>query len=439
MKGGISAFINTNGGLIRSIAILYHNLIASDFVRKVIETLATRILIIGIGLVSGIIVTRILGPDGKGLYAIAGIVGAIGVQFGNLGLHASNTYVVAKKRELLPMLAANSLFISFIVGGLTVLTAWAIFSLWPAFAPVHGLLLVLGLLWIPFGLAYLLLQNLLLGIQEIRSYNKIELISNMFSVILIVLLIIFKLVTVEAVFSVGLLILILNIVWVFLRLYPHFTSPLKLSFTLFRTNIIYGLKAYLAAFFAFLVLRIDLLMVKYMLGEEQAGYYSLAVNMVDMIYLLPVVVGTILFPKLSAINDIQEKLKLVKQVTLGIGFIMAIWVTIAALLAEPITLLLYGEAFMPAVPAFIWLLPGIFFLGVQVVIVQLLNSIGFPRSIVLIWGFSSLINVTLNIWAIPRYGISGASIASSTSYLIVLIFILCIIQGVIKNHEHFNN
>src|SRR3972149_6606561 len=91
-------------------------------------------------LVTSVLVARILGPEGRGLYAVAMAVGAIGVQFGNLGLHASNTYYVARERSLLPALIGNTLLVSFVVGGSGSVLAWIVFSLRPELAPVPGLL-----------------------------------------------------------------------------------------------------------------------------------------------------------------------------------------------------------------------------------------------------------------------------------------------------------
>ena len=95
----------------------------SDLSQKVVETFVTRILLIGIGLVTSVIVARILGPEGRGLYAVALAVGAIGMQFGNLGLHASNTYYVSRDRSLLPLLVSNTLLVSFAFGGTGALLA----------------------------------------------------------------------------------------------------------------------------------------------------------------------------------------------------------------------------------------------------------------------------------------------------------------------------
>jgi len=400
----------------------------SDFVQKVGETFATRILLIGMGLVTSVLVARILGPEGRGLYAVAMAVGAIGVQFGNLGLHASNTYYVARERSLLPALIGNTLLVSFVVGGSGSVLAWIVFSLRPEFAPVPGLLLALSLLWIPFGLAYLLLQNLLLGIQEVRAYNKIELNNQFVAVVLTGLVILGGIVSVETVFVAGFIALVASFSLVLLGLKKHAKDFLLPSLSLFRDNIRYGIKAYLAAFFSFLVLRIDLLMVKYMLGAEQTGYYSIAVTMADLINMLPVVVATILFPKICAIDSVAEKWLMTKKVTVVTGVILVSFCGLAVFIAQPLVRVLYGKSFLPSVPAFVWLMPGIFFLGVQVIAVQFLNSVGFPKTIVAVWGCCAFFNVFANLWAIPEYGIVGASFVSSISYFIVFISVVFIIR-----------
>ena len=55
------------------------------------ETFSTRILLIVVSLITSVFVARALGPEGRGLYAIALTVSMLGIQFSNLGLHSSNT------------------------------------------------------------------------------------------------------------------------------------------------------------------------------------------------------------------------------------------------------------------------------------------------------------------------------------------------------------
>ncbi|MFQ5585214.1 MAG: flippase [Thermodesulfobacteriota bacterium] len=413
--------IEEGSSIRRKVFIFYHEAVSSDFVHKVGETFATKILLIGIGLVTTVIVARILGPDGRGLYAVAAAIGAIGVQFGNLGLHASNTYYVSKDRNLLPILVGNTLMISFVFGGLGAAMGWAIFTLFPHLVPVHRLLLVLALAWVPFGLAYMLLQNLLLGIQEVRAYNKIELITRILGVGLIGLAILFGAVTVETIFTMVLLAMIVSFVWALWRIREHLEGRPLPSLSLFKDNISYGFKAYLAALFSFLVLRVDMLMVQYLLDSEQTGYYSIAVAMADLVFMLPVAIGTILFPKLSAMSDMQVKWKSTKKVITVVGGIMVVSAVIVGFIAEPVVRMLFGKAFIPAVPAFIWLMPGIVMLSVNVVYMIYFASIGMPWITVYSPCMALLLNVLINLELIPLFGIVGASISSLFSYGLMLV------------------
>src|SRR5690242_7223514 len=103
-------------------------------------------------------------------------------------------------------------------------------------------------------------------------------------------------------------------------------------------------------------------------------------------------------------------------------------VVIAALAAAPVIALAFGRHFLPAVGPFVWLMPGIYFLGIETVMVQLLNSDGFPPVIVAAWIFAVVINVTLNLWAIPRYGIAGASAVSSICYFLMFLVVAAVVR-----------
>jgi len=409
---------------------LFKALFTSDFVKKIAETFTTRVLLIVVGIITSILVARILGPEGKGEIAIATTFAAIGVQFLNLGLYSSNTYYVSKDISLLSTLIGNSLLASFLIGGVTGLITYILFTIKPSLAPIQGNLLLFALIWIPFGLAYLLAQSLLIAVNHIRDYNRIELVTKILNVILIGILLILAKVSVTSVFMMTLISLLFGFAWIHLKLLNFSKGIPRLSFSLFKSNFRYGLKAYLAAFFAFLVIRIDLLMIKYLLNDEQAGYYSIAVNLADLIYMLPVVIGLILFPKLSSMENIQSKWMYTKTTTFWTGILMFLFIIILGLTIKPIINLLFGKDFLPSATALLFLLPGIFFLSISTVAVQFLNSIGFPKMIVVFWAITTLLNLGLNLIAIPHYGIVGASVVSTFSY----IFVFCLVSVLIRRY-----
>lgn len=402
-------------------------LVRSKFWQSVVETYLTRILLIGIGFAITVIVSRALGPSGRGLFAVATAVAAIGIQFGNLGLHASNTYYVAKDGELLPVLVGNTLVVSFGVGGTAALVGWILDATWPQLAPVHGILLLLALAWIPFGLAYMLLQNLLLGIDQVRAYNGIELASKALGLVFLGLAILSKRISPEVMFAATMAGLMFSFLWVLSKLRGLLRGPVLFSLAVFRRHVGLGAKAYLIAFFGFLVLRIDLVMVKYMLGAQAAGYYSISEIMAENMLTLPIVVGTILFPKLSGMADNKQKLRLTRKAAFVAAALMAPLMVIASVLARPMIQLVFGKSFLPAVVPFIWLMPGSFLLGVETVIVQYLNSLGFPRVIAYSWLLVTALNIGINFWAIPAYGITGAAIVSTVSYSLIFVLVLTVI------------
>jgi O-antigen/teichoic acid export membrane protein len=394
--------------------------IGADFAQKVAATLGTRVFLVGIGLVTSVLVARSLGPEGRGLYAVAVAVGAIGVQLGNLGLHASNTWAVSRDPKLLPTLIANSLLVSLVIGGVGALVAWIVLTALPGIVDLKPTLLVLGLLAVPIGLAYLLLQNLLLGTGRIREFNSIELAIRIATVVMLAGVILVGAVSPFLAVLAGVIASTIGMAACFVALRPHLDAPLQPRLSILRVHARYGAKAYSAALFSFLVLRFDLLMVQHFKGAEETGYYSIAVAMADLVYMLPVVVGMLLFPRLSAMTNEPRKWWIASRMAVLVGGAMAGVALVAALIASPLIAILFGNSFLPAEPAFIWLLPGIVMLSSSTILMNYGGAIGMPR---VTWaapmvGFAA--NVLLNLWLIPELGIVGASLSSTAAYAVVL-------------------
>jgi O-antigen/teichoic acid export membrane protein len=416
-----SALIMPGGSQAELLNTFYSRIFSSDFIRKVGETFITRIFLIGIGLATSVIVARILGPEGRGLYAVSISLGALAVQFGNLGIYASNTYAVVQRREALPGLISNSLWASLILGVLAFAIFYGVFVVWPNLIQIQGLLLFSVLISIPFGLAFLLLENLLIGLQDVHAYNIVEIGNRILCLILIGAMILFHTVRVETIYLCTMISIMGGSTWALARLKFRLSPFPAPTVSLFRENLRYGLKAYFASLLGFLVLRGDLFIIQYMLGSKQVGFYSIAVAVADLMCLLPVVIGTILFPRLSEMSSDRERCIYTRRVAWCVGVIMIIVSIFVALSAESIVKLLYGNAFLPSVPALLWLIPGIFMLSINAIFMNYFASIGMPLVTIYSPAMAALINMILNVKLIPILGIVGASISSTVAYGIMLI------------------
>ncbi len=401
----------------------------SDFFQKVALITTNRGLVMFLGFVISIILVRVLGPEGRGLYVTAMSTAQIGILLGNLGLQVPHTLLISRNKNTLGNLTANSVVTGIVIGGGGAAVVGAFFLLFPSIPPVHGWLLGLSLTWIPFGVLYFLLFNLLIGIDNVKGCVKIELSSKTLQILTVSLLAFLFTPRVEVFFAVALTLVVVSCIWQLFELRKDFQGRFSPSYNIFKKNLSLGLKFYFANILSFLLIRIDCLIVKYMLGAEQTGYYSVAASLADIIPMVPSMVGLILFPKLSSLTDKGERWKLARKSLWITGLFLLPCVFLAWFLAGPAIGMVYGIRFLPSVDAFRILIPGIYFMALQMVAVQFLKSEGYPWELVLSWGAAVLLNVLLNLWLVPCYGIVGASLSSTLCYVLIFFLTLFIIRN----------
>ncbi len=403
-----------------------------SFAKHIIETLLARILTVTASFLVTVIIARFLGPELQGTYAISIAVVAVGAQLGCLGFNASNNYLVSNKRSLLPVLVGNSLILS-ISTGLFVSFLLFCFSIFiPDALALGGILLLLVMFRIPVEILLCMTQDILLGINNIRAYNLISIAVKILFLVFALILWATSYRSVDAFFIAGLISTILGVYWIVATLSKSSSGKLSLSVSVFRGALGYGAKSYVGLICAFLVLKSDLLMLQAMLGEKESGYYSISAYLAESMYMLPVVVGSILFPRINSMKKWRDKWSLTIKTTAVISMAMFSVCLIAYLLAKPVINFIFGEAYATSVIAFIWLIPGVFFISIETVLVKVLNSIGLPVSVTMLWLATAILNIFLNLWCIQAYGIIGASIASSISYGFILL-------GVVALCIRFNN
>jgi len=412
-------------------------LLTNPFFRQISDTFLTRVLGIALGFGASVIISRILGPEGRGQFATAVCLGAIGVQFGNLGLPAANTYFVSRDRRKLSAAVGNSLLVSFVLGSFGAAAALSVFTTFPELAPVQGTLLWLGLLSVPLGLCLLLMQNLLLAIQEIRAFNQQELSHKILALVMMLCLVPLGWVSPQSVIAVGLITSVIVSAYALAVVVRRLERQRpRLSLPELRDSLHYGLRAYWATLFAFLVIRSDLLMVHTLGGSRQSGLYSIAATFADLMLILPIVVGSLLFPRLSQLTDRRAQWKLTTQTLYGLIPIMLLGLSVCFLAADLLIQFAYGRPFVPATIAVLWLLPGVLAMSVNTIIMNCFAAQGMPPVTVYSPALALTVNVLLNLWLIPHYGIRGAAISSSISYGLMLVMSVCYILGHPSSRGH---
>jgi O-antigen/teichoic acid export membrane protein len=392
------------------------------FLYEVSLTFGTRVVGLFITILASVIAARVLGPSGKGALAVTGLITSLAVQFGDLGLHASTTYFAARQPSALRRIATLSLWVGLWMGvllsGLVLAAAW----LFPgSLGEIPEGYLLFPVVVIPFSLLSLYFQNLLLGMQRIFAFNVVDLAGKGVGLLATILVLhvlhlgVWELLVAGLVISVG---GSLVTIWIVLREAPLSSG---IDCALARDMLRYGMKFYLACLCAFLVIRIDLLMVNYFNGVTEAGIYSVAVGFADLLYMLPIAIGTILFPRIARDQAGEGGLTLM-ACRFAVVLMGAVCLA-AALLARPMIHLLYGSAFTDSVRPLLWLLPGVFVLSLETIVANDLAGRGYPAVLVVYWGVGLLLNIVLNLILIPDWGATGAAAASTVTYAVMSVLV----------------
>lgn len=381
-------------------------------------TFGGKAAVLVLGLVTALVVARELGPSAQGIFAVAYSLSLMLIQFGGLGLTASNPYYAARDPGSIPRLVANSLWLALALGAALAALGAAVKVVAPGLLEGLGWeALLVTLAGVPAGLAALFLQSVLLGEGRIVAYNAVEVGQN--ALTLAALLAGFAFLDLRVT---GVLLVIgagrLVAAMVYLALLAGRSRPAAgFDLGLVRSMLGYGLRVYVAIVLSFLVIRLDLLLVNAYAGSTEAGLYSVAATLADGMYVLPMVIGLNLFPRVARGAPVEQSAEVFRSMTVLYGLVCLITVPVAG----PAIRLLFGADYADAAPLYYWLLPGIYCLGLLTILSHHFAGRGYPPILMAIWVAGLALNVGINVAFLPGRGAEVASIASSITYAFLLV------------------
>lgn len=408
---------------------------SGNFARGTMITLSSNALSLLIGLGLSVILARALGPEGRGIYALVTLLPSFIVTFANLGIGPATSYFTARgqfrRQEILGVAALLSLGTGCL--GLLAGIVVVLFFREIIFPNVAAGFLLLSLPLVLLEMFFINIQQVLLGAQRITEFNFVQIINSVLMLALVALAL--------QILKAGVAGAILAVVFAYIgaaalvfrvaeRVAGGVDFRLNPSYT--RRAISYGIQAHLSNILGFLNYRVDMFMVNWFLGPAAVGFYAVSVGLVEKLWTLSQASATVLFPRVAAETDdarLNEFTALVARIVL---YVTAFGALILAILSKWIVLLLFSEAFLPAVDALQVLLVGVITLSAGRVLANHIAARGYPAMNVYTSLAAVASNVVLNLLWIPQYGIVGAAWASTVSYTVVFIgsiFFYCRLSG----------
>lgn len=393
------------------------------------EMLAARVLAILGSLGVTILTARMLGPVDRGHYYYLITLAAVGMQFASLGIHASNTYLVARTPSLLPQILTNTAWIA-VIGGVIAAAGAVVFDLVSGGSSLNGTFALLLIILTPSTLLFLYLTNLVVALNRPSAYNGLIIFGSLASAVLAAIvalvspnLVAFVLAAVGASVASSLL------AWIVLA--KGVRLPRLFDFALFRSGVGYALKAHTSILLGFLMSRMSIFILRQSGGFGDVGYWSIATQITDAMLILPSTVGLLLFPSLVRADRLDRDREF-KTTLVQLGALMALFCLVAAVLIRPVLLLVFGAAYEPAVAIVYALLPGVFCLAVTSVASQFLSAEGYPLSQVLAWIFGAGLQAILSIVLFEKIGVVGLAWVQSGSAAAVCVWLLISSQKYVR-------
>ena len=390
-------------------------------------TFLTQISVFIAGFATSIILARVLGPEDRGIYALIILIPAVMGMLGTLGIEIANVYFSANKKYKLSDIISNSLVSSIGLGLVIILLFW-VASTTNAFQEfliannITFLYLLLAVFTVPIVLLSGFFNRILLGREEIVKFNSVGISKSIFQLGLVF---VFLIVLDQGVFGAVLAYIVTTVcVALLVTLLIKKLNRINFSFNfeLLKESLRYGGKGYLGNVAQFLNYRLDMLLVAYLLDITAVGYYTIAVGMAERLWMIPGSIGTVLFPRVSAIGDTQAN-QLTPKVSRHTLFIVFVLSIVLLFLAKPLILVVFGISFLPSVKPLMILLPGIVALSFAKVLTSDLAGRGRPEFGTYASIVSLAANIPLNLYFIPKWGISGAAFASSIAYILATLII----------------
>ncbi|MHA1659808.1 MAG: lipopolysaccharide biosynthesis protein [Promethearchaeota archaeon] len=378
----------------------------------------SQIIALFLGVFTGIINTRVLGPEGYGILAFFLAITSFTVLFFRFGFFSASGLLIAqakeerKERELTGASIITALFIGISYSFFILILSFFVDDLFHT--NISWILRYTSFMLIALPFTFLIPQ---VG----RGTNKIERMS-LFNVIpkviyLLGALMLLKIIQIEP-FHFILLSIFSTVVSVFVVMHsfhPLFNNIRENLKEIWKKNKEYGFHLYLGQIADQSTYQLDKIFITYFVNTTQLGFYSLAMTITAPM------VGLSQALSMSLFKGFVDMERIPKKVIYYNSLWLAACVAGLTIFGKFIVVLLFTEKFLPTVPLILPLALASFFQGMYQPYMMFISAHEKGKWMRNMSFIMSMVNFLGNIILIPIWGAYGAAVASvigtSTYYL----------------------
>ncbi len=398
------------------------------FSRDILWTSLVNFVAALIGLFTSVLLARALGPEGRGELAAIQNLPNILLGFGSIGLTTAAGYLSGREPHLAGRMMTTSL---------TALILWSIPLLAICYLMVPTLLsnqseniilyAQIYLLIIPIQFGISSSSSVLQGTGQLKLWNILRIQGPIAWLVIIMVSWLFSLVTVSVILLLHLgAMLFIACVFV-VTSFRKIPRPHRPELARLPELLRYGLATAFTAMPQQLNQRLDQVFMAMYLPSESLGIYVVSVAWSNAFTPVLSSVSQVLFPRLAANHDYKVQLETLCR-TLRMTVLITLIVSAMLIVLTPYLLpLVFGIAFLAAIPATFILIVAINISTINQALSDGLRGIGEPKLPMISEFVGLATTIGMLGLLLRRYELMGAAISSLASYsvsLALLVFLM---------------
>jgi O-antigen/teichoic acid export membrane protein len=364
-----------------------------------------------------ILVTRVTGAQGRGVYTLASSVAILAAMITALGISWAGIYYIGKHLFPLAQVVSTLLTASLVSAGAAMLGVAAVYLVFQHtyFHEVSPSQAVLMLALTAFFQLATTTSSIVLGMNRPLHYAAITTVQVVVALVVQVILGLAGSLTATSALAALTVGSAASAVYGLVLVGREVPLRIGLDSKILSSFFTFGIRGYAANLMMLVSYRLDALIVNGLKGVASVGYYSVATAMAETLTYGAVGFALVIFPQVSSVER-KEADRITPVVCRNAVFLTLVAALVMLGVSRQLILFVFGPTMTPALQPLWLLLPGIVSLAAARVIAGYLSGIGKPIYTSYIAAGAVVLTVVLDLLLIPPYGISGAAAASSIVY-----------------------
>ena len=400
-----------------------------SFLRKGILITAGQMIGILIGVLSGMLYARVLGPDGVGQYRLFNTSYVVVGTIATMGISSAGIYFLNNRKIAMDLLITNGVRFALVMGAPVAAVMATVFLCLPGyFGRISSPVAIIFAISIGVMPLWAVLYQILVAQLAARRMVALQLLRATIVLAGGGLLAVLGWLTPQA--GIVTLAIATFVVAGLVVFYQRKNIDLSIPFDwpLFRQVLSYGVKLASANIMLLVSLEMSVLLLRYLMpgSFEPIGFYSRAATICQLIVLVPRILGPLLFAKWSGVAG-QARLMQVQmamRMSMTYSLVMAGCVIVFGQYAITI---MYGKEFLPALAPLRILAFSTILMSVLTVCQNVLAGDGRAALMAWVLAVSIVVQFIVTFFLVPVLGISGAAVGMlcGTGFTVLLAVAIC--------------